>query len=351
MSIRYFPIYLILAVSVPTHSFSATEPATCVEDNADPMPIERVAPAYPHPAMTYCLTGSVELEFTIERSGRVSGIEIVDSTPSRLFDHSARNAASQWRYVPRCVDGRPVEHRQRTAIDFELEFEPEDCPAAIDRMDDALAEFIAKLGTSHALMDELQSRGVSESLVAELEHSLNPEFEGDLGRIERFHQDMIEGMMDEIRAAADQDCAGYLPLLFIIPGLTPNPGDLDQQAAGRMRDCIEAQLQSNRARLEDFSSGYAALETGVDLDAELLDLLISPFFGSVQAAEDMEALLDRETALVDELLTLFEQADGAWQLQSSGIVFDHPVHQETYDRLRLALLRIATELDQDGLDS
>jgi len=348
VSNRFFPVFLILALSVPMLSVSASEPAECVEDNADPIPVERAAPAYPHQAMMFCLTGSVGLEFTIETSGRVTDIEIIDSTPSRIFERSARRATSQWQFVPRCVDGSPVEHRQRTVIDFELDFEAEDCPSTIDRIDDELTEFIAKLGTSHALMAEIVLHGDSEGLVAELERSLAPEFEGDLGDVESFHQVMIEEMMDQVRAAEHQYCAGYLPLLVIMPGLTPNPDALDRESAGRLRDCIEEQLQTNRDRLEAFKSGHASLEASVDLDEELLDLLISPFFGSIDAAGDMDALLDQEAALVDELLTLFEQAEGSWRVQPQGIVFSNPVQQETYDRLRLALLPIATEMEQEG---
>jgi len=83
--------------------------------------IERTDPRYPRKAMRREISGAVELELLVDESGRVSGVEIVQETPTEIgFAEAASTAARDWRFEPFTLDGRPIEHRVR----IEFEFDP-----------------------------------------------------------------------------------------------------------------------------------------------------------------------------------------------------------------------------------
>jgi periplasmic protein TonB len=71
------------------------------------MLIHRVEPAYPILAKQTHREGRVELRAIIGTDGTIQSLQIVTSDP--LFDRSAQEAVSQWRYRPTILDGKPVE--------------------------------------------------------------------------------------------------------------------------------------------------------------------------------------------------------------------------------------------------
>lgn len=71
------------------------------------MLIHRVEPVYPPLAKQTHRDGRVELRAIIGTDGTIQSLQIVASDP--LFDFSAREAVSQWRYRPTILDGQPVE--------------------------------------------------------------------------------------------------------------------------------------------------------------------------------------------------------------------------------------------------
>jgi protein TonB len=76
--------------------------------NIDPaMLIHRVEPVYPVLARQTRREGRVELRAIIGTDGTIQSLQIVSSDP--LFDLSAREAVSQWRYKPTTLNGQPVE--------------------------------------------------------------------------------------------------------------------------------------------------------------------------------------------------------------------------------------------------
>lgn len=84
------------------------------------MPVHRVEPRYPRRAARAGREGWVKLAFTITSSGRVTDVKVVDAQPPRLFDQSARQALSQWRFRPQVVNGQPVPREAVQVIEFRL---------------------------------------------------------------------------------------------------------------------------------------------------------------------------------------------------------------------------------------
>jgi protein TonB len=71
------------------------------------MLIHRVEPVYPILARQTHREGRVELRAIIGTDGTIQSLQIVASDP--LFDRSAQEAVSQWRYRPTILNGKPVE--------------------------------------------------------------------------------------------------------------------------------------------------------------------------------------------------------------------------------------------------
>ncbi len=85
----------------------ATRPRL-IKTQLDPaMLIRRVEPVYPPLARQTHREGRVELRAIIGTDGTIQSLQIVTSDP--LFDLSAKEAVSQWRYKPTILNGQPVE--------------------------------------------------------------------------------------------------------------------------------------------------------------------------------------------------------------------------------------------------
>ncbi len=79
-----------------------------IKTQLDPaMLIHRVEPVYPPLARQTHREGRVELRAIIGTDGTIQSLQIVASDP--LFDLSAKEAVSQWRYRPTILNGQPVE--------------------------------------------------------------------------------------------------------------------------------------------------------------------------------------------------------------------------------------------------
>jgi periplasmic protein TonB len=58
--------------------------------------ISRVEPAFPRAAEVD--RGTVRARLTVNATGAVTNVEIVEATPPRVFDRNVRSALTQWRY-------------------------------------------------------------------------------------------------------------------------------------------------------------------------------------------------------------------------------------------------------------
>jgi TonB family protein len=80
-----------------------------------------VAPRYPRSAQRRNITGWVDVSFTVNRSGNVVDVGILDSSPGDVFNDAATEAVSEWRFEPTIENGTPVEKLVAVRLMFSLE--------------------------------------------------------------------------------------------------------------------------------------------------------------------------------------------------------------------------------------
>ena len=90
---------------------------------SDIMPIVRINPVYPPSAAMTGTEGWVRLKFTITKSGSVRNVRVLKSHPVNIFDKSALEAVSRWKYRPQIENGKPMSITHTTQLDFVLEQE------------------------------------------------------------------------------------------------------------------------------------------------------------------------------------------------------------------------------------
>ena len=112
-----------------SNSFTVSVPKIEIEnagtdltiEAGDARPLVRMQPKYPIEAARNGIEGWVELRFTIDASGQVKDVQVIDSQPKRVFDQEARRALLKWKYKPQIVDGDPVDQPgMQIVLDFKL---------------------------------------------------------------------------------------------------------------------------------------------------------------------------------------------------------------------------------------
>jgi len=87
----------------------------------DPLPLVRVEPQYPPQARQRKLEGWVQVRFTISTAGSVEDASVVKSSHA-LFERSALQAVSKWKYQPLLREGKPAEAPgQQVLLRFRME--------------------------------------------------------------------------------------------------------------------------------------------------------------------------------------------------------------------------------------
>ncbi|MEM7220723.1 MAG: TonB family protein [Pseudomonadota bacterium] len=90
-------------------------------DNAESLPIVKVAAVYPRRAQTRGIEGYAVYRFTITKHGTVADPVLIDAMPAGIFDRAALNALLKFKYRPKIVDGEAVPVRGAVhRISFEL---------------------------------------------------------------------------------------------------------------------------------------------------------------------------------------------------------------------------------------
>jgi protein TonB len=96
------PAPLHLAAASPSALPSLAQPRALV-------PVSRESPTFPREALAAGVDrGLVRARLSIDASGRVTGVEIVDSQPRRVFDRAVSRTLSRWTYEPG-VPGRTTD--------------------------------------------------------------------------------------------------------------------------------------------------------------------------------------------------------------------------------------------------
>lgn len=65
------------------------------------VPVSREAPEFPREAIAQGVeSGTVKARLTIDAQGNVTGVDIIDASPHRVFDRAVRSALARWHFPP-----------------------------------------------------------------------------------------------------------------------------------------------------------------------------------------------------------------------------------------------------------
>ena len=110
--------------TAPTTTLSAppapaqTGPVRVGGDIQAPARVSYAPPVYPPIAITARVEGTVVLEATIDESGAVNNLRVLESIP--LLDRAAIEAVTRWRYTPTRLNGKPVAVLMTVRVTFTL---------------------------------------------------------------------------------------------------------------------------------------------------------------------------------------------------------------------------------------
>jgi protein TonB len=79
-----------------------------------------VTPTYPAWAREQGIEGTVTLELTVTKEGKVSSPRVTSSCGHKRLDEEALKAIRKWTYEPAVQDGKPREVKIRERIRFRL---------------------------------------------------------------------------------------------------------------------------------------------------------------------------------------------------------------------------------------
>jgi TonB family protein len=74
----------------------------------DMLPVVMVASTYPDRAIRREIEGWVLIEFTVDRLGRITQLNVLQSQPNNVLDRAELSAVKRYKYKPRIVNGEPV---------------------------------------------------------------------------------------------------------------------------------------------------------------------------------------------------------------------------------------------------
>ncbi|MEO6173343.1 MAG: TonB family protein, partial [Arenimonas sp.] len=86
-------------VSAPP-SAPVSKPATRPAASSALVAISTPQPDYPPEALRNGVTGSVEVEFVVNRDGSVSDVHVVKATPRGTFERNVQNTVKKWQFQP-----------------------------------------------------------------------------------------------------------------------------------------------------------------------------------------------------------------------------------------------------------
>ena len=77
-------------------------------------------PRYPSRAVAQGIEGRVVLLATLDATGRVTDLRVLESSGFALLDREALRAVATWRFLPKLVDGAPVASTLKVPVRFDL---------------------------------------------------------------------------------------------------------------------------------------------------------------------------------------------------------------------------------------
>lgn len=84
--------------------------------------VVRIDPKYPTQAAKDGIEGWVKLSFSIDATGAVTDVQVLEAEPKRIFDREAIRALKAWKYQPQMKDGKAIaQHGMQVQLDFSLD--------------------------------------------------------------------------------------------------------------------------------------------------------------------------------------------------------------------------------------
>jgi TonB family protein len=117
LSVRLLTPILLLILS--SHASSAHDEALEMVSGMMLKRISSAAPMMPNEAIKKKISGSVEVEFTVNEEGYVEDAQVLISIPENVFDNAALEAIRKWRYEPPKHNGRPTRLRTKVRLSFD----------------------------------------------------------------------------------------------------------------------------------------------------------------------------------------------------------------------------------------
>jgi protein TonB len=75
-----------------------------------------VPPVYPVFAKQSGMSGSVVVQGTVDKNGRISNLQLISGPP--LFRNAAFEAVKQWVFSPAKLNGQAIEQSTKIRLDF-----------------------------------------------------------------------------------------------------------------------------------------------------------------------------------------------------------------------------------------
>lgn len=104
--------FTLLAFSL----LAACQSQQWVPSAMDRIPVSTWRPQLPDAACRERTKGWVVLEYTVTKEGAVKDVSVLEASPGGVFDQSAIEVVSHWRYSP-----RPQQHQLRQKVPFTWE--------------------------------------------------------------------------------------------------------------------------------------------------------------------------------------------------------------------------------------
>ena len=90
----------IRSIARPVAAAALLAAAFCASAG-DLVPVSRIDPEFPREAISAGAdAGKVRAKMTIDASGEVSRVEILEANPRRIFDRAVVKTLSQWKFSP-----------------------------------------------------------------------------------------------------------------------------------------------------------------------------------------------------------------------------------------------------------
>lgn len=113
-------VHTVLFAAPDDDDVPVIEMKSMPKNSKKPKGIKQGPPVYPYSMSRAAVTGSVTVQFVIDRNGDVRNAYVTESN-NPWFERPALDAVMKWKFSPAEVDGKAVNTRVMQRIDFNLE--------------------------------------------------------------------------------------------------------------------------------------------------------------------------------------------------------------------------------------